>query len=75
MKTLPSVMLAGLIALGGVLAIEALVRRRCDELGLTPPELMRRCGYQNATLFVICKAASGLPNEFSIAHAGCGAWG
>ena len=31
------------------LAIEALVRRRCDELGLTPPELIRRCGYQNVS--------------------------
>ena len=31
------------------LAIEALVRRRCDELGLNPPELVRRCGYQNVS--------------------------
>ena len=31
------------------LAIEALVRRRCDELGLTQPELIRRCGYQNVS--------------------------
>ena len=30
-------------------AIEALVRRRCDELGLTQPELIRRCGYQNVS--------------------------
>ena len=29
------------------LAIEALVRRRCDELGLNQPELIRRCGYKN----------------------------
>lgn len=29
------------------LAIEALVRRRCDELALPQPELIRRCGYQN----------------------------
>jgi hypothetical protein len=29
------------------LAIEVLVRRRCDDLGLTQPELIRRCGYQN----------------------------
>ena len=31
------------------LAIEALVRRRCDELGLTQPELIRRGGYQNVS--------------------------
>ena len=31
------------------LAIEALVRRRCDELGLTQPELIRRCEYQNVS--------------------------
>ena len=29
------------------LAIEALVRGRCQELGLRPVELVRRCGYQN----------------------------
>jgi hypothetical protein len=31
------------------LAIEALVRDRCEELGLKPAELVRRCGYQNAS--------------------------
>jgi transcriptional regulator with XRE-family HTH domain len=31
------------------LAIEALVRRRCKGLGLTQPELIRRCGYQNVS--------------------------
>ena len=31
------------------LAIEALVRRRCNELGLTQPELIRRCRYQNVS--------------------------
>lgn len=31
------------------LAIESLVRRRCHELGLTPPELIRRCEYQNVS--------------------------
>ena len=29
------------------LAIESLVRRRCMELGLSQPELTRRCGYKN----------------------------
>jgi hypothetical protein len=29
------------------LAIETLVRDRCEELGLKPVELVRRCGYQN----------------------------
>ena len=31
------------------LAIEALVRGRCHELGLRPVELVRRCGYQNVS--------------------------
>ena len=31
------------------LAIEGLLQRRCDELGLTQPELIRRCGYQNVS--------------------------
>ena len=31
------------------LAIEALVRGRCEELGLRPAELVRRCGYQNVS--------------------------
>ena len=31
------------------LAIEALVRDRCQELGLKPAELVRRCGYQNVS--------------------------
>ena len=31
------------------LAMETLVRDRCDELGLKPVELVRRCGYQNAS--------------------------
>ena len=31
------------------LAIETLVRDRCVELGLKPVELVRRCGYQNAS--------------------------
>ena len=31
------------------LAIEALVRDRCEELGLKPAELVRRCGYQNVS--------------------------
>ena len=29
------------------LEIEALVSRRCDELGLSPKGLIRRCGYKN----------------------------
>jgi hypothetical protein len=31
------------------LAIEALVRGRCQELGLRPADLVRRCGYQNVS--------------------------
>jgi hypothetical protein len=31
------------------LAIEALVRRRCADLGLNQRELIRRCGYQNVS--------------------------
>src|SRR6476469_9328012 len=31
------------------LAIETLVRGRCEELGLKPVELVRRCGYQNVS--------------------------
>ena len=31
------------------LAIEALVSRRCDELGLSHKELIRRCGYKNVS--------------------------
>ena len=31
------------------LAIEALVRDRCHQLGLRPVELVRRCGYQNVS--------------------------
>jgi hypothetical protein len=31
------------------LAIEALVRGRCQELGLRPVELVRRCGYKNVS--------------------------
>jgi hypothetical protein len=30
-------------------AIEVLLRRRCNDLGLTQPELIRRCGYQNVS--------------------------
>jgi hypothetical protein len=29
------------------LAIEALVGRRCSDLGLSSPQLIRRCGYKN----------------------------
>jgi hypothetical protein len=31
------------------LAIEALVHGQCKELGMTPVELVRRCGYQNVS--------------------------
>ena len=31
------------------LEIEALVSRRCDELGLSPKGLIRRCGYKNVS--------------------------
>jgi hypothetical protein len=32
-----------------ILAIETLVRSRCEQLGLTPVDLVRRCGYQNVS--------------------------
>ena len=31
------------------LPIKALVRNRCEDLGLRPAELIRGCGYQNAS--------------------------